>query len=102
MSSPLETTQQVLRQHLRRTAIGPELELERDLGVDPFDLVLLMAELEEALQVRVRYEDLPALRTVADVARLLQEGAPASRRPARTDSGCLPLATVALRERSAS
>ncbi len=102
MSSCLETTLTILRQHVRRVTIGPELELERDLGVDPFDLVLLVAELEEALQVRVRYEELAALRTVADVARLLQDAAPASRRPARTDSGCLSLASGTLRERSAS
>jgi acyl carrier protein len=98
MSSCLETTVHVLRQHLRVPSIGAELELERDLGVDPFDLVLIVAELEEALQVRVRYEELAALRTVSDVARLLQDGAPASRRAARTDSGCLAI----LRERSAS
>lgn len=90
MSLCLDTTLHVLRAHLRRPTIAPELELERDLGVDPFDLVLLVAELEEALHVRVRYEDLAALRTVADVAGLLQEGAPASLRPARTGSGCLP------------
>jgi len=100
MSSCLEATLRVLRQHLRVPSMGGELDLDldRDLGVDPFDLVLIVAELEEALQVRVPHEELAALRTVGDVARLLQDGAPASRRPARTDSGCIAI----LPERSAS
>ncbi len=100
MSSCLEATLRVLRQHLRVPSMGAELalDLERDLGVDPFDLVLIVAELEEALQVRVPYEELAAVRTVGDVVRLLQEGAPASRRSGRPASGCIAI----LRERSAS
>jgi acyl carrier protein len=92
MSACLETTLSILGHHLRRAAIGPELLLERDLGVDPFELLLLVAALEEALQVRVAYADLPSLRTVADLALLLEASPPASLRPTRLDSGCLAIA----------
>ncbi|MBL8608165.1 MAG: hypothetical protein JNL38_12645 [Myxococcales bacterium] len=63
-----------LAMHLDRDAadIRPHLELERDLGLDPLDLVLVVLRLEEIAGADLPLVELDGLRTVADLERVVR------------------------------
>ncbi|MBX3192409.1 MAG: acyl carrier protein [Labilithrix sp.] len=70
---PDAIVQNALACHLRtpEASFDAALELERDLGLDPLDLVLIALGLEEAVGVEFPVALLEGVRTVGDVARLV-------------------------------
>jgi acyl carrier protein len=57
-------------------AIDPRHELERDLGIDPLDLVLLVLRLEEEWSIEVPVERLANTQTVSDLIAFFRTFSP--------------------------
>ncbi len=53
--------------------LRPEAQLESELQLDSLSIVELQVVLEEALEVRIIADDPSAIRTLADMQRLLDE-----------------------------
>lgn len=53
--------------------LRPEAELEADLQLDSLSIVELQIVLEEAFEVRISADDPSAIRTLADLQRILDE-----------------------------
>lgn len=87
-------------------SVHSEDHLERDLGLDPLDLVLVVLRLDELVGAQCALADLQELETVADLENMVRtwqssrhsDIAPAStrepflRHASRTESGTLPIA----------
>jgi acyl carrier protein len=76
--------------------IQPRLDLRRDLGMDPLDLVLVALDLEEIEGDEFPVADLESVRTVADLERLVRIWLA---RPTRQRDRPTPLSVAALRRR---
>ena len=75
MTTSLENTvRRVLASHLARSveSVQPAHRLRRDLGLLPFDLVLVAQRLEELAELRIPEDLLPSARTVAELTKLLR------------------------------
>ncbi len=53
--------------------LRPDAELESELQLDSLSIVELQVVLEEALEVRITADDPSAIRTLADMQRILDE-----------------------------
>lgn len=53
-------------------SIRPDMWLERDLGLDPLDLVLIVLRLEEVAAVELPVVEFDTIRTVADLDELVR------------------------------
>ena len=53
-------------------SIRPDMWLERDLGLDPLDLVLIVLRFEEVAAVELPVVELDTIRTVADLDELVR------------------------------
>ena len=97
-------------------SVHSEDHLERDLGLDPLDLVLVVLRLDELVGAQCALADLQGLETVADLEEMVRgwqsprqsERVPASirepferRYASRTESGTLPIAGPLPRVRAA-
>jgi acyl carrier protein len=76
-----ELVRQIVARHLGRIAIDIELtqHVERDLGMDPLDLVLIGLRLEDVASAAFPFERLEGVETVGDlieVARGIRDGEP--------------------------
>lgn len=92
-------------------SVHSEDHLERDLGLDPLDLVLVVLRLDELVGAQCALADLQELNTVADLEEMVRgwqrpgqsEVVPAEvrepfmRRASRTESGTLPIAQPSAR-----
>jgi acyl carrier protein len=54
--------------------VGEELDLREDLGLDALDLVLIVTRVEEDLLLAVSLPQLDYVRTVADLAAVVDDG----------------------------
>ena len=64
----MEEVVALVRSQLGQRAARPDDRLVEDLGVESTDLVMIVAALEERYAITVPEQDLPGLRTVADLA----------------------------------
>lgn len=71
MSVPLAEITTLVALRLGRASVAPDDHLFEDLAAESGDLVVLLADLEERHRVTFGETEIAALRTVADLHRLL-------------------------------
>ena len=73
MHVPIDEIRQLVCRHLRVPGAAPEDRLQADLGAQSPDIAALLAELEDRYQVEIGEEEIPDLKTVADLHRRVSE-----------------------------
>lgn len=69
-----EKVYEAIRENIRwKGAISPDMDLIQDLGIDSFDMIMIVNTLEEEFSIVVEEEDLENLKTVEDVISRLEE-----------------------------
>ncbi len=71
----IETTVFAILQKISQSAIavGPQVKLREELGMDSFASLMVMNELDDAFGIEIFEEDFLKVTLAADVVRLLQE-----------------------------
>ena len=71
----LEEVRAILAEQLGLNAaeIKEDARLKEDLGADSLDMLQLLMTLEEEKDIVIPDEELPAIKTVADIVRYLEE-----------------------------
>ena len=71
--TPEEVVRLILAEHLevKPNTIQANLNLETDLGLSPLAVVIVMLDLEDLESVRMPFDRLFSVKTVADLAALL-------------------------------
>ena len=65
---------QLVRQQLGNPAVRPEHRIVEDLGAESMDIVNIVAAVEERFGLAIDETDLPEVRSVADLAALVERG----------------------------
>ena len=58
---------------IAETAITPDANLSRDLGIDSLDYAELIMEFEQEFDIRIPYQDTEKLASVKDVEKYIKE-----------------------------
>ena len=61
---------------IAETAITPDANLSRDLGIDSLDYAELIMEFEQEFDIRIPYQDTDKLVSVKDVEEYIKENLP--------------------------
>ena len=74
-SLAMRTVQAAVARHLdlESDAVGVHVDLREELGLDPLDLVLIVTRVEEELSIEISLPRLDYVRTVADLANLIED-----------------------------
>jgi acyl carrier protein len=72
--SNLEEIVQLVRQQLGNPAARPEHRIVEDLGAESMDIVNIVAAVEERFGLAIDEAALPQVRSVADLAALVERG----------------------------